>query len=500
MPASGPGKFLTGWAVRDISPALPVELSGQYYQRLAERMRDPLSAVAWAMESDQAGRPEQAVLLGVDMVGITRDLQDEVRERLRGMLPEFDVARLLINAIHTHTAPSPWTFRGWWEPDARAMTSDAYRGLLVERLADAAAAAWRGRAPGGVSFDLAWAALGHCRRPVYADGTSEMYGAVDRPDFTGTEGGEDAGVELVFTWNDRKQLTGVVVNAACPAQVMEAGRFVSADFIGELRRLLRAAWGRDVPVLYQVAPAGDQSPRDLTRNYRVGPAHFWDEAGMRILAQRLARAVLESLPAPDLSSAATPDAKKIDWAPVFRHLVKTVALPLRRVTAQDGEQARANIRKLQAANPDLTGDLRRAYAGFAARTLAREKAGGHGPYDDKNEAFVRYHDNQAVLKRLETQAANPAYACELHCLRLGETAMASNPFELFLEYGQRIKARSRARRTMLVQLAGDMGGYLPTPRAVAHGGYGALVINGQVGPAGGDLLVEETLAAIDGMF
>lgn len=489
--------FLTGWAVRDITPALPVELSGQYYQRLAERMRDPLAATAWAMESAGNGGAEQAILLGVDLVGVSSDLQDDVRARLRGLLPDFDPARLLIHAIHTHTAPSPEIFRSWWEPDARATTSDDYRRLLVKRLADAAAAAWRSRAPGGLSFDLAWCVLGHCRRPVYADGTSEMYGAVDRADFIGMEGGEDGGVELIFTWNEHRQLTGAVVNAACPAQVMEACRYVSADIVGELRRLLREAWGRDVPVLYQVAPAGDLSPRDLTRNYRVGPAHFWDEAGMQILARRLARTVLEAMPASAAADGGAAPARAIDWSPEFRHTVKKLELPVRRVSDREAEQARVNLRRLQADNPDLNGDLRRAYAAFAARTIAREQAGGHGPYDDKNEDFVRFHDNQAVLQRLETQRDHSAYPCELHCLRLGETVLASNPFELFLEYSQRIKARSPASRTMLVQLAGGQGGYLPTAQAVAHGGYGALVINGHVGPAGGDMLVRETLAAIE---
>lgn len=500
MSKSSQRKFLTGWAVRDITPTVPVELSGQYYQRVAEHIRDPLKAVAWAIESQGDNGIEQAILVGVDLVGVPDELQNDVRTRLREMLPDFDSSRLLLNAIHTHTGPSPRVSEGLfgqlWETDAQVMTTQAYRRLLVERLTEAAAAAWRERAPGGVSFALAWAVIGHCRRPVYADGTSEMYGAVNRPDFVGMEGGEDSGVELIFTWDEHRQLTGVVVNAACPAQVMEACRVVTADLAGELRRLLGEAWGRDVPVIYQVAPSGDQSPRDLTRDYRVGPAHFWDEAGMMILARRLADAVLAVMPSTTATQNEASRASPIDWHPVVRHTVKRLALPLRKVGEAEVEQARANIRQLREAYPNLAVDLKQEYAAFAARTLAREQAGGHGPYDDKNEPFVRWHDNQAVLRRQEMQQTQPVYECEIHCLRIGETVLASNPFELFLEYGQRIKARSPARRTMLVQLAGGSSGYLPTQQAVAHGGYGALVISNTVGPEGGDMLVEETLAAI----
>jgi len=40
--------------------------------------------------------------------------------------------------------------------------------------------------------------------------------------------------------------------------------------------------------------------------------------------------------------------------------------------------------------------------------------------------------------------------------------LATNPFELFLDYGMRIKARSKALQTFVVQLACDSSGYLPT--------------------------------------
>jgi hypothetical protein len=76
----------------------------------------------------------------------------------------------------------------------------------------------------------------------------------------------------------------------------------------------------------------------------------------------------------------------------------------------------------------------------------------------------------------------------------------TNPFELFLDYGQMIYARSRAKRTFLVQFACDAGGYLPTARAVAAGGYSALIINGLVGPEGGRMLVDATVNAIDRLW
>ncbi len=81
---------------------------------------------------------------------------------------------------------------------------------------------------------------------------------------------------------------------------------------------------------------------------------------------------------------------------------------------------------------------------------------------------------------------------ELHALRLGDVGMATNPFEFYVDYGVRIKGRSPAVQTFIVELAGS-GSYLPTERAVAGKAYGALPETSIVGPAAGDAIVEATL-------
>ena len=80
---------------------------------------------------------------------------------------------------------------------------------------------------------------------------------------------------------------------------------------------------------------------------------------------------------------------------------------------------------------------------------------------------------------------------EFHVIRLGDTAIATNPFELYLDYGTRIKARSPAVLTLLVQLCCGHCGYLPTEKAVKGGGYSADKF--VIGPKGGQVLVDETV-------
>jgi hypothetical protein len=93
---------------------------------------------------------------------------------------------------------------------------------------------------------------------------------------------------------------------------------------------------------------------------------------------------------------------------------------------------------------------------------------------------------------------DPVHPIEVHIIRLGDVSMATNPFELFLDYGIRIKARSKAVLTLLVQIAGQDCGYLPTERAVKGGGYSAE--NYRVGPEGGQVLVDETVKHINALF
>jgi len=113
-----------------------------------------------------------------------------------------------------------------------------------------------------------------------------------------------------------------------------------------------------------------------------------------------------------------------------------------------------------------------------------------------------------VVARVNLPAPDPALApfyrtdtlspIEFHVLRLGDVAVATNPFELYLDYGVRMKARSPATLTMLAQLSCAGCGYLPTKKAVEGGGYSADKY--AVGPEGGQILVDETVRQIQALW
>lgn len=87
---------------------------------------------------------------------------------------------------------------------------------------------------------------------------------------------------------------------------------------------------------------------------------------------------------------------------------------------------------------------------------------------------------------------------EIHVVRLGDVAVVTNPFELFIDYGIRMQARSKAILTFVVQLSCQASGYLPTTRAIRGGGYSAEKYI--VGPAGGKVLVDESVKRINALW
>src|ERR1019366_1594243 len=247
---------------------------------------------------------------------------------------------------------------------------------------------------------LSFARVGHCRRAVYAGGTAEMYGETNREDFMGMESGEDSGVDLLFCFDKGRRPTGVILNLACPSQIMESTYQISSDFIGEVRKLLKQRFGDSFRTLGQISAAGDQSPRDLARGYR-GEPDFWHEDGVAEMGRRLTAAVESALPAA---------AASINEQPVMRHLTASDCLPRRRASYPDYLKAQKQLQKLEAV---LSED--EAYRDFCAEVSRNEKIPGRpGPYDSKLHHFVLIQNNKAVVERYLDQNISPTLDVEIH--------------------------------------------------------------------------------------
>jgi len=468
-----PERILVGWASVDVTPDQPVTLTGQFHTRVATTVHDPVTATALALESGSA----QALVVSLDAVWIKDAVRDACRDKLRALIPDFDPLKLLVSVTHTHTAPEQHTeyFGGPDFDEPKVMKPAEYSAFLAARLAEACAAAWKSRKPGAVAWGRAQAVVGLNRRAAYFDGHSAMYGKTDDPQFSHVEGDNDHGVDQLFTYDTENHLSGMVVNLACPSQVTEGASFVSADFWHETRLEIKKRHGQGIFVLGQCSAAGDQSPHLLLnkraeeRMFRLkGLDQDFNLAQRQEIALRVAAAVDEALP---LAST------DIQAELPFAHVVSTLPLPAWKITDEEAkfcaEQAANARQELKTCDPNPVG-------------------------------IYSYHCRRAgyfgrVGERFERQRPGDTVPMESHVIRLGDVAFASNRFELYLDYGVRLKARSKAVQTFVVQLAGE-GSYLPTRRAFEARSYGAGAPDSLVGPEGGQVLVEEQLKIIERLF
>ena len=474
------GGLRIGWAMKDITPDGPVSLYGQYYERISTYVQSPLKVTALAIESsDKTGNKEQAIMVSMDVALIWIELQDSLKKIVKDEIPDFDVNKLFLNATHTHSAPKP-------------EVSGKYGTLLLEKLSKVVVAAWNNRKPGGISRELQYVVVGHNRRVEYADGSTEMYGSTDREDFMGLEGPEDSGVEMLFCWDLNKKLTGIIMNVTCPAQVTEAKYYVSSDYWGEVRKQLKQRFPGKVYVLPQIGAAGDIAPRDLTRGYKSGEPNMWDVPGIIEIGKRLGHAVED----------AYPDAKNtIKTSVIFKHAVESIDLPARIYSEKEYKKALAIVKKIRSKEPGDPNSPESAWNRFLNVIKNNEEIKEYGPWDNKVSDFGFVKKQEALVEKYLTQKDHPICNVEIHVIRLGDVAFASNPFELFVDYGFRIKGRSKAKQTFLIELSSGDWRYLPTKRAVegkGYRGYSAMVNN--VGPDGGQILVNETVALINSMW
>ena len=499
-------KLKFGWSEVSITPDKKIALRGQFAERISEYVEKPVTATAMAVESDG----DQMVLVSVDIEGIGYNLVEGIRKNLEGNAEGLDPMKVVYFATHSHTSMEytaynrtqeygmSMTFRQLIESELPAdkkyiasantvenpevMGKDEALAFLTERLTQVALEAWKNRKEGSYANAFGRAAVGQCRRAVYSDGSAQMWGDTYSAAFEALEGGNDSGVELLYVFDDKNELTGIVANIACPAQCVQHRHFVSADYWGEAKMLLRKHFGEHIFLLAMCAPAGDQCPVDLVRfvmpesdlddpnlsrqdampKRKADPSMF-DLAGMRKAGKRVANEIIEVYeegldePQSDVE---------------FEHHVHMMQLPVRRTTLTEVAQARKAI-----------------------RDYLRDK---EGDVDFNDAAKLQVH--LGILRRFELQEMMDILDTEVHIVRMGKIAFATNPFELFLDFGNQIRARSSAEQTFLAQLSNGCEGYVPTAKAEKGGHYSAFISSGIVGHVGGEQLVRETLQDIRGLF
>jgi len=474
-----------GMKAVDITPPAPVPLIGQFYLRIAREVESRLLANVFAAEGDG----HQLIICSCDLLWASQELCDTVRKAVAQRCPEINTMQLIIGGTHIHTGPdfhptvAPGTLGLKGLPDGYYVApnpertpdvwnTDQCHEWLTERVAQAICEAWESREDAKFGASFGRAVVGHCRRVSYDNGAGKMYGNTHTGTFTELEGGNDSGIELLYAFDAAGKPMGALVNVSCPAQVVEGKSYLSSDYWGKVRDYVKKELGEDFVVVGLCGAGGDQSPRDQIRlgqnegwcKRRHDCDHMRDVPGAIEIGKRIGRVILDQLE--DAASRMADNA-------VIRTETAVVDYPIRRVTETEYKE------NLQALRTHL-------------EPLGRKELTWREAADVYPQA--------GIVERFETQDICQLIPCEVHVARFDDIAFATNTFELFLDYGNRIRARSRAAQTFLIQLCNGARGYLPTEKAEQGKGYSAQVASGYVGHVGGNLLVEKTLNMIDRLW
>ncbi len=462
---AGAAELHIGAATADITPDGPVALTGMRTVRISQSIQSRCTANVLALESREGERVvDQAIFVSCDLCVIRPGIQRGFRQHVAARLPGFDIDKLFLAATHTHAAPVLLQDRYKESDYGNAMQPKDYVPLLYERMAEAVVRAWENRQVGAVAWGLGYAVVGCNRRAVFSDGKAKMYGDTNTPTFRHVEGYEDHAVDVLCFYDREKKLKAAAITLACPSQSV-GGPVLSADFWHDARTLIQQRHGEDVYVLGFCAPAGDQAPNLL---FRKKAEARMDRLRGLTRTQELGRRIANAFD--DVAAVIAQDVRTD--VPLV-HRVQRVDLPGLRVDDAQYARAKAMCEALDAKEQMV------------------------GP-DWWNRHFFGY-----VVDRYEAQQkSDPVYAVEMHVLRIGDVAVATNPFELYVDYGVQIQARSPAEQTVLIQLAAplDFAYYVPTPRAVAAGGYSAEVTHNLVGPEGAQVLVDRTVEEISALW
>ena len=494
-------KLKFGWAEVDITPkkGTKIGLAGQFFERITDEVESTISVTALTVESSN----DYMILCSCDLVAVGDNLNALVKEKLANegtVYPE----KVIISAIHTHTSylynrrssitansssvddlvkviPEDMAYKPLVSNEKGMDPNDALE-FLANKIVEAVLLSWKNKEHGYYRNAFGRVAVGMCRRVCYDDGSALMWGDTNHPNFTELEGGNDSGMELIFTYDENKKLMGVVANIACPAQVVEHRSYISSDYWGKVKDNIRKEYGEDIFVLGLCSAAGDQCPRDMIRwvepesyiddpnikrevklERRADPSMF-DVSGLKLVGRRISNEII--LVHEELTEEFKDEAELI-------HETANMTLPLRRVTKAEYANAVEMIDKFIEKNRGKTIN-----------------------FDDN----AKMHVYLGIIARYELQKTINTFDIEAHFIRFGDIAIATNPFELFLDYGNQIRARSKAKQTFLIQLACGSAGYLPTEKAEKGSHYSAYVSGGYTGHVGGNILVRETLDRINNLF
>ena len=428
LPLLASAGIKAGFAERDITPEIGMEVFGNYGKQYARRIHDPCKVRASVFDDGK----QRVALVGLDALLVSREAVVEVRARIQERCG-IPCEAVMIGASHSHSSgPLGGTLPGEFDHASdlvkdlaynKSPTGDPrYEAKAREAIVEAVVAANEARAEVTVGFGVGHEdTVAFNRRIRMKNGLSFSHPGKGNPENVNYAGPTDPEVGVIGVWNPEGKLLGCVVNFACHATT--SGPWVSANWIYYLERAIQGYFGTEAKVVFLQGACGDVTQVDNLDPHANPDGDAWSQfVGGRVGAEAV-KVLL------GMSQTRTHDvplaSKQKTW---------TIA---RRVPAPERVKAALELaaKDPKDAGPDWV---------WAKETVLLD----------------------AII------AKEPKAEVEVQAIQVGPVVCISNPAEYFCQYGLDLKAGSGFPITFPVELANGCVGYVPTEEAFGPNGGG----------------------------
>lgn len=214
--------MLLGRAVVDITPPVGLHLAGWAGKRFSNSIHQPLSCRVLYLQSDD----KLAVLISVDLLGMSRRMADEVRQQIEVELG-VPASTVMISSTHTHSGP---LLPPWWTQESPP--DQPYLDELKRKIVGAVVAARQAPMEVTVGHGTGRGELGISRRLPYANGK------VDFPPRADPNGTVDPEVGVLRFDAKTGNTVAVVFSYGCHPTVAGPSSWLGPDYPGPARLLV----------------------------------------------------------------------------------------------------------------------------------------------------------------------------------------------------------------------------------------------------------------------
>jgi hypothetical protein len=421
-------RLSAGAAASNITPPLGEPIVGNWTPVPATHIHDELYARCLVLQ--EGGR--RVAIVVADNVGIPRRVLDEAK-RLAQQRSGIPMDHILIASTHTHSAT---TARGLEPADDREPLGQ-YQAFLAQRIADGIQRAVNNLEPARVAwgagslpqqvFNRRWFMKPgpHLANPFGGTDTVQMNPRAGSPDLIKPAGPTDPEIRFLSVQSESGRPLALLANYSLHYVGGVPNGHVSADYFGVFARRMIGLLGHGSDTAPFVPMLSNGTSGNINNiDFRGGQKRLPDYARMELVANQVAAEVFGAM----------------------QGLEHRDALPLKMVQRE------------------LTLETRRptpTLIAWAKEVLSRPEG---APQKHPRERI--YAERTLRMARMPPRIDVP-----LQALRIGDLAVVAMPFEVFVEIGLELKARSPFPATFAMSLANGSYGYLPTAEHHELGGY-----------------------------